>query len=1257
MLILKDAVLAENNAELLLVLRDRLCRAILQVGRQKSEHVVIVSQLLRTLHLVVSYASSHIIPQLLSFIVSIHLYPACASLHETFSKPVDPQQTEGTESDIQERYEMIMESLLEFCSEPAFPPFVFETFDLDVHAPNVFENLCKFLSNAFVTPPSAPPTISQLHVIALDCILAMLLTIATRCTQSRDPSTSSESILKRQQAKDQLLRFAKAFKEHPGKSMAVLKQCTSLDLSPTASGWDIGEFLFRHRDVLDKDILGDFLGELGKDPLAPLPESDTDGSATARWEVERENSHGIPGRVRFHQHVMKGYINCHNFKNKHLLSAMRELLCGFRIAGEAQKIDRTMEEFASQWHSCNRESPKDINPFASADACFVFSFSCIMLNTDLHSKSIASKEKMTLPQFMNMNKGINAGGNLPDAYITSVYTDVQTNEMKLRDSVYHAFEDDFLWSAEVAKSVQLHESTRLTIRTTDPALLGSQDNVVFSVLWRPALTALSYVLDVVGHSTLVAGSKEAYMMQNVLDGFHICATIAQHFKRSDVVDQIVVTLCKYSHALTLRNAFRSVVDFGVNLRGLHSVKCIFSIVRTCGNSLQDSWKDVTELVVKLYLLGLLPEQCRTDPTTLAAKCSEDSMLEVYHGAKSNVFYHNPGVITQDMKSGNVSSTDAASNGWLSSIFGGNAEAAGKARQIQLKKELSQLQRVETLIEECAVTEIFEVQSTILDDEALTYLIRGIMRAGWYEKNVSTTTVLRVDAHSMSFCIHAITCVLLSNVRRERLLLPSVRDYCTNILSSASAAIEAMSSQPSHNQKNTTYYWMTVGENTCLCLLRLWYNSLPTYHDEFFALLDALKPQSFAVFASTYICGLFYTCVKQSPPVKMATTPAQWEVVVRLIHKAAVLTKNPKARICAFSVLTYIASLGEFSWPDTVPSLVEALAQVYMLCVQDGQKFKGFQSTATCEEIASDWDVVPPQAPISPPIVTCDDLATPCIEVERVRLDGIVEILYTFHERLVRCISNVKAPTPNWIRAWFSVLRGLCTIVFTTDGVVSGRKGGDAMLALQRALLDPTLQTLPPTLCLDVMKDIVIPLIEKLCHNPNGVPGSNAPATPTTSHFLSFTGIMSSLFSVHAGGDEMDVAPKYANSAVQEELQARSLSLLTKVFLHNVLQLSLNRTEFIPLWSKMLAMLFAFHTRPPNASSERLVCDAVHEGVKNLIFVLSSLVVADKNPFLTPYPEFWSTTKALVKVFEFSAPLMPHLDAMEGMKPIPLRAGS
>ena len=94
------------------------------------------------------------------------------------------------------------------------------------------------------------------------------------------------------------------------------------------------------------------------------------------------------------------------------------------MPGEAQKVDRIMGAFAAALY---RDSPA---PFADEDAAYVMAFSLMMLNTDLHNPAV--RTKMGVEAFVKNNKGINAGADLPRAYLEGLYAAVAAEEIKAR---------------------------------------------------------------------------------------------------------------------------------------------------------------------------------------------------------------------------------------------------------------------------------------------------------------------------------------------------------------------------------------------------------------------------------------------------------------------------------------------------------------------------------------------------------------------------------------------------------------------------------------------------------------------------------------------------------------------------------------------------------------------------------------------------------------------------------------------------------
>lgn len=57
---------------------------------------------------------------------------------------------------------------------------------------------------------------------------------------------------------------------------------------------------------------------------------------------------------RFNKDVMYAYVDQMDFHGKEFVSSLRIFLEGFRLPGEAQKIDRLMEKFAARYLECDQ---------------------------------------------------------------------------------------------------------------------------------------------------------------------------------------------------------------------------------------------------------------------------------------------------------------------------------------------------------------------------------------------------------------------------------------------------------------------------------------------------------------------------------------------------------------------------------------------------------------------------------------------------------------------------------------------------------------------------------------------------------------------------------------------------------------------------------------------------------------------------------------------------------------------------------------
>jgi brefeldin A-inhibited guanine nucleotide-exchange protein len=164
------------------------------------------------------------------------------------------------------------------------------------------------------------------------------------------------------------------FNLSPKKGLSYLFELGHVVKSPVG----VAAFLRTYQDRLDKTTVGEYLGR------------------------EREYEGG------FCLKVLHEYVEMMDFEGMAFDIAIRYFLSGFRLPGEAQKIDRLMEKFAERYFIQNRDT------FASADMAFILAFSTIMLQTNLHNPAIKDDKRMTKEQFIKQNKGISADGELPD---------------------------------------------------------------------------------------------------------------------------------------------------------------------------------------------------------------------------------------------------------------------------------------------------------------------------------------------------------------------------------------------------------------------------------------------------------------------------------------------------------------------------------------------------------------------------------------------------------------------------------------------------------------------------------------------------------------------------------------------------------------------------------------------------------------------------------------------------------------------------
>ena len=149
--------------EIVDLIQSELCKYLLQDSQ--TEELPVLALVLRVIFNLFNSIKSHLKVQLEVFFTSVHL-GICESRSELVTN---------------EQKEIALESLLEFCREPALMVDLYKNYDCDVQCTNLFETLCACLCKNAVPPGGRSGQLTILNTLSLEAILLVLDSIGRRC--------------------------------------------------------------------------------------------------------------------------------------------------------------------------------------------------------------------------------------------------------------------------------------------------------------------------------------------------------------------------------------------------------------------------------------------------------------------------------------------------------------------------------------------------------------------------------------------------------------------------------------------------------------------------------------------------------------------------------------------------------------------------------------------------------------------------------------------------------------------------------------------------------------------------------------------------------------------------------------------------------------------------------------------------------------------------------------------------------------------
>ena len=449
-----------------------------------------------------------------------------------------------------EHKELVLDMIVRLYKMPHFITQLYVNYDCDLYTHNIFEDLTKMLSkNAF---PVAGLYSTQF--LSLDALLTVVEAIEKQCKKDENPEENMQldELATLKKKKKLIETTTEMFNNKPSKGIAYMQEMGLVKGDPL-DPIEVAQFM-RTNPHLDKKQLGEYLSK-------------------------RDNLH-----------ILKAFVESFDFAHLRIDESLRIFLESFRLPGEAPLIQIILEHFAEHWQQSNE------NQFANVDAAYLLSYAVIMLNVDQHNKNhTKTNEPMTAEQFKRNLRGTNGDKDHDQDMLEEIYHAIRHDEIVMPAEQTGLVKENYLWKCALKRGLQ----DKSCLET--PKVMF--DHQLFSIVWGPAVAALSYVFD---KSRINEGGTE--MMERSLNGFQRCAAIAAQYRMSEVLDNIVISLCKFTTLTKAQEVpYAFVPQFGANQKAMMATKCVFTLAHKHADILRDGWKNLLDCMLWLFKCQLLPK--------------------------------------------------------------------------------------------------------------------------------------------------------------------------------------------------------------------------------------------------------------------------------------------------------------------------------------------------------------------------------------------------------------------------------------------------------------------------------------------------------------------------------------------------------------------------------------------------------------------------------------------------------------------------
>ncbi|XP_059683338.1 brefeldin A-inhibited guanine nucleotide-exchange protein 2 [Gavia stellata] len=543
---------------------------------------------------------------------------------EVFFKEIFLNILETSSSSFEHKW-MVIQTLTRICADAQCVVDIYVNYDCDLNAANIFERLVNDLSKIAQGRSGHELGMTPLQELSLrkkglECLVSILKCMV-EWSKDLYVNPNHQASLGSYKPSEQEMAEGKCL-ESGGRRSSV----SSLDSTVSSGVGSVGtqtavpddpeqfEVMKQQKEIIEHGI--ELFNKKPKRGIQYLQEQGMLGTtaediAQFLHQEERLCSTQVGEFLgesnKFNKEVMYAYVDQLDFCGKDFVSALRIFLEGFRLPGEAQKIDRLMEKFAARYIECNQRQTL----FASADTAYVLAYSIIMLTTDLHSPQV--KNKMTKEQYIKMNRGINDSKDLPVEYLSTIYEEIEGKKIAMKETKEYAIatkcskpsvanekQRRLLYNLEMEQMAKTAKALMEAVSHAKAPFTSAThlDHVrpMFKLVWTPLLAAYSVGLQ---------NCDDTEVASLCLEGIRCAIRIACIFGMQLERDAYVQALARFS----LLTASSSITE--MKQKNIDTIKTLITVAHTDGNYLGNSWHEILKCISQLELAQLIGTGVKT----------------------------------------------------------------------------------------------------------------------------------------------------------------------------------------------------------------------------------------------------------------------------------------------------------------------------------------------------------------------------------------------------------------------------------------------------------------------------------------------------------------------------------------------------------------------------------------------------------------------------------------------------------------------